>query len=159
MISLNQKMNSLFFSKQLNELKEILDEAEVKITFWGGRVIEVGGFTGSFYLKEAILKLSQASSQRWRAKDLLPSEEITGKAIAKKMKDLYQISNIQIQNSNLITRIMNFFREFSFDYSSLFIIDEIIMYNFTRPRKLIFPQPDPTSKVQIDWDPIEVDEE
>lgn len=54
------------------------------------------------------------SEQRSDTDDLSLAERMDGVEIAKKLKNFYRITDTQIQNSNLLTRLLNWLREFCF---------------------------------------------
>lgn len=131
MPSLETHLNSLSFSSQLIVVKNLVDAAQVKTTFWGSRVVEVNGFTGSAYLEDIARKILRAGSQRSGADDLLPAERIAGVEIVRKLEGFYRISDTQIQNSNFFTKFLNWIREFSLiPYTTRFYIEETAEGNF-----------------------------
>ena len=124
---LDTHLNSLNFSNQLAAVKNLVDTAQVMTTFWGNRVVEINGFTGSVYLDDIARKILTASYQRSDADDLSPPERIAGVEIVRKLRDFYRISDTQIQNSNFFTRLLNFIQEFSLTpYTTRFYLDEEI---------------------------------
>lgn len=125
MLSLNTHLSSLNFSNQLVDVKNLVDTAEVKTTFWGNRVLEVSGFTGSVYLDDIARKIITAGNQRSDADNLLPAERIAGVEIVRKLEHFYRISDTQIKNSNFFTRFLNWILEFTFiPYTTRFHIEE-----------------------------------
>ena len=131
MPSLQVHLNSLDFSSQLATVKDLIDVAQPKTTFWGSRVVEVNGFTGSVYLDDIARKILRTSGLRSDADDLLPAERIAGVEIVKKLEGCYRITDTQIQNSNFFTRFLNWIREFSlFPYTTRFHIKETAGGNF-----------------------------
>jgi len=114
MPSLDTHLSSLNFSNQLAAVKNLLDTAQVKTTFWGSRVVMVNGFTGSVYLEDIARKILTTGRQRSDADDLLPAEQIAGVETVRKLEDFYRIGDTQIQNSNFFTKFLNWIREFSF---------------------------------------------
>lgn len=141
MPSLDTHLSSLNFSNQLATVKNLLDTAQVKTTFWGSRVVEVNGFSGSVYLDDVARKILTAGYQRSDADDLLPAERIAGVEIVRKLKDFYRVSDTQIQNSNFFTKFLNFIREFSFiPYTTRFYIEETAEGNFRAYSEVKFLQ-------------------
>lgn len=114
MLSLKVRLDSLDFSRQLLEVKNLVDTAEVKTTFWGSRVVEIKGFTESVYLEELAEKIVSAGRKRSDDDDLLLAERIHGIEIVAKIKDFYLVTDEKIRNSNFLTRLLNWLREFSF---------------------------------------------
>ena len=134
MPSLETHLDSLNYSAQLQAIKNLLisDSAQAKVTFWGSRVVEVNGFTGSAYLADILKKILATSYQRRDADDLTAAERISGVEIVKKLQRFYTDTDDQLKNSNLLTKILNWIREFSFiPYSDrFFLADGTIKDNF-----------------------------
>jgi len=131
MFSLETHLNSLIFSSQLTTVKNLVDTAQVKTTFWGSRVVEVNGFTGSIYLDDLARKILRTGNQRSDADDLLPAERIAGVETVRKLEGFYRISDAQIKNSNFFTKFLNWIREFSFTpYTTRFYFEETAEGNF-----------------------------
>jgi hypothetical protein len=123
---LETHLNSLNFSTNLEVVKNLIDKAEAKTTFWGSRVIKVAGYTGSIYLDDLAKKIIDAGRQRCEADDLQPAERVAGIDIVKKLRNFYEVTDTQIRNSNFFTRFLNWLREFSFDpYTIRFYIEKI----------------------------------
>lgn len=128
---LNAHLSSLDFSSHLADVKNLLDTAQVKTTFWGSRVVEVNGFTGSVYLEDMARKILNTSRQRSDADDLSPAERISGLDITRQLENFYIISDEQIQKSNFFTRFLNWIREFSFiPYTTRFYFEKTAAGNF-----------------------------
>lgn len=141
LLSLDAQLNSLNFSNQLTAVKSLVDAAQVRTAFWGSRVVEINGFTGSVYLDDVARKILRAGNQRSDADDLLPAERIAGVEIVRKLEDFYRISDTQIQNSNFFTRFMNWIQEFSFiPYTTRFHIEQTAEANFRAYSKIKFIQ-------------------
>ena len=55
---------------QLNEVNQLLDAAETKVTFWGRRVVTAAGYSGSLYLddiaKRTVMIVGKLYSFDWR---------------------------------------------------------------------------------------------
>ena len=129
--SLKAHISSLDFSTQLSVVKNLIDTAQAKTTFWGSRVIEVNGFTGSVYLADVARKILKAGSQRSDADDLTPAERVAGIDTVRKLEKFYQITDLQIKTSNFFTKFLNRIREFSFTpYTTRFFIKERAEENF-----------------------------
>jgi len=127
MLSLNDHINSLNFSTQLEEVKNLINSAQPKTTFWANRLIEVTGFTGSVYLDDFARKVNLSSNQRVEADDLTTAERIAGIEIVKKINNLYQQTDTLIQNSNFFTRFINWISE-SLPYTPRFFISDTEMH-------------------------------
>lgn len=134
-------LNSLSFSTQLDTVKNLIDTAQAKTTFWGSRVVEVNGFTGSVYLDDIANKILRAGNHRSDADDLTPAERIAGVEVVRKLENFYRVTDIQIQNSNFFTKFLNWIREFSFiPYTTRFYIEETAEGNFRAYSKAKFLQ-------------------
>lgn len=126
MLSVATYLNSLNCSTQLETVKNLIDSAQAKTTFWGSRVVEVNGFTGSVYLEDIADKVLKASEERVDADDLTLKERIMGIGVVRKLVGFYQVTDAEIQDSNFLTRFLNWIREFSFvPYTTRFYIEEI----------------------------------
>jgi hypothetical protein len=111
MASLDTYLNSLNYSTQLNVIESLLDSAHSTTTFWGSRVVEVNGYTGSVYVDDIAKKILYASRQRCDAANLTPKERISGIAIVRKLRKFYQDTDAKIQKSNSLTKFFNLIRE------------------------------------------------
>lgn len=141
MTSLQVHLNSLNFSSQLTTVKNLINTAQVKTTFWGSRVVEVNGFTGSVSLEDIARKILRTGRQRSDADDLLLAERIAGVETVRKLEGFYRISDTQIQNSNFFTKFLNWMRECSFmPYTTRFHIEETAEGNFRAYSKAKFLQ-------------------
>ncbi|MCB1111180.1 MAG: hypothetical protein H7A37_00590 [Chlamydiales bacterium] len=121
MLSLDARLSSLNLPNQMEEFKKLLDTAQVKTTFWGSRVVEVNGFSGSVYLDDVARKII---NQRSDANDLLPTKQMARFAITEKLRGFYNDSDTKIQNSNFFTKFLNWIREFSLlPYTPRFYIE------------------------------------
>lgn len=109
MISLEVHLNSLLYSLQVDAVRDMLAAAEAKITFWGSRVVEVNGFTGSVVLQEIAKKISGLSCIR----PLTPDERDEGYTILGQLNNFYRITDKQIQNANFFTKLIFLIREFT----------------------------------------------
>ena len=139
MKSIKNHLNSLDFSTQLSAVKEIVENAEVKTTFWGSRVVVVKGFSGSVYLDDIAHLIICAGNKRSDADDLLPEERILGLKIVRKLEDFYSESDKQIQNSNFFTKFLNWIREYSFSpYTTRFYLEETAENTFLAYSKTKF---------------------
>lgn len=115
MPSLESHINSLNFSTQLEVVKNLLDSnaAHATTTFWGSRVVEVNGYTGSVYVDDIAKKILLASRERCDADDLTLAERISGVEIVNKLQQFYHDTDTEIQNASPITKFFNWIREFS----------------------------------------------
>jgi hypothetical protein len=115
MTSLGSHINSLNFSTQLDVVKNLIgsDSAHTTTTFWGKRIVEVDGFTGSVCLDDIARKILSTSHERCNADDLKTAERISGIDIVKKLQKFYHDTDFEIQNANPVTKLFNFIVEFS----------------------------------------------
>lgn len=125
MSTLENRLNAIHFPNQLVHIKTLMDTAEAKTTFWGGRIVEFKGSNDSVGLEFIAKKILEAGRQRCDADDLTVEERIAGVEIVRKLQDFYKITDTQIKHSNCFTRLLNWLREFHiFPYSTRFHIDE-----------------------------------
>lgn len=132
MTSLQSHINSFNFSTQLPAIKNLINTAQVSTTFWGGRIIEINGFTGSVYLNDIAAKILDAGEQRCKADNLKPAERIAGIDTVRKLQHFYEVTDTQIKNSNFFTKFLSWIREFSFfiPYTTRFYLNESAESNF-----------------------------
>ena len=60
MSSFQSHLNSLDFNSQLKAVNELLDQAQIETTFWGGRIVTDRQFTGSVGLDELANRVVKA---------------------------------------------------------------------------------------------------
>lgn len=132
MISLETHINSLDFSRQLEVVRDLMETAEVKTSFWGSRVVEVEGYSGSVYLDSLAERVQRTVYARDSMDYLRPGERIAGIEIVRKLQQFYIETDNQIESSNCLTRLFNWIREFSFVpyYSSRFYIQGNVIQKF-----------------------------
>lgn len=103
---LESHLNSLNFATQLDVVKDLIDKAQVKMTFSGRRVVETKDFSGSVHLDLLAIRVEQAGRKRCEADDLSTKERILGIEIVKKLQSFYCISDEQFWNSNFLTKFL-----------------------------------------------------
>lgn len=115
MRSLEQHLNSINFSKELAALRNLIvsKDVHVKKTFWGGREITVKGYNGTVSLENIAYKLLKAANHRREDDNLSPKERIVGIEITRKLTSFYRITDTQIKNSNFLTKLLNWIRNFA----------------------------------------------
>ena len=97
----------------MNDLQTIImttgKEAEAKLSCLGGRYIQVTGYSGT----SGVDALASRVIELVREKKFEFSEEerAIGKIIATRITQLYDASDMQVQNSNCLTRLLRFLRE------------------------------------------------
>lgn len=114
MNSLKSHLESIPFETNLAEVNRLFFTAQVKTTFWGSRLIVIGGLTGSVSLVTVIEKVYQAACTRRWADDLTREERVTGMDLVNKLKVLYEKTEKEIEVASLFTRFLNWIREFPF---------------------------------------------
>ncbi|MBI5346927.1 MAG: hypothetical protein HZB76_07290 [Chlamydiae bacterium] len=136
MNTLKAHLKSLNFATQLGAVNDLLNcysgvntnntsQIKTKISFLGTRLVEVNGYKGPVSLDFLAKRILGASNQRCKADDLTPAERIAGVEIVRKLKNLYKITDPQINYSNFLTRFLNWIREFSFiPYTTRFYLSE-----------------------------------
>ncbi len=105
MISLETRL-SLDNFLPLDQTSWLLGQAEVRITFWGRRVVEIVGFEGSVSLEDIVDNIFAA------AKDSLSDEDKrAGQALIKQAQKLYEESDRLIEDACFLTRFFIWIRE------------------------------------------------
>ena len=124
--SLEAHFRTLDFSTQLEEVRNLLNrEPRTKITFWGTRVIQIDGFSGSVSLADLCSKILKISRQRSEADDLTSVERIAGVEIVNKLITFYERTDSQRKTCNVFTRFLIWIREYSlFPYTPRFYLEE-----------------------------------
>jgi len=112
---ISEKIQLPYFSKNMEEVTKLLEKAEVKITFWGSRVVTVDGLDGRVSLSSLvkrscllvdILKKSETG--------LTPEIRALGIKLDQKLYHLFDDSYSILDESNFITRLIVFIREYIF---------------------------------------------
>lgn len=133
-LSLEVRLNSLNFSTQLQEVKDLLDTAQTRVNFWGTRVVELPGDDGCFCgcvcndgsvsLDSLAGRVLNIARQRCEADDLQPAERIAGMDIVRALRNFYQVTDAQTNDSNFFTRFLVWIREFNFlPYTTRFFLE------------------------------------
>ena len=131
-MKINTYINNSNIENQWVETLNLLKDAEVKVNFWGGRVIKSSNYEGSISLKTVAEKIFCAAQKRNEADDLTPSERIAGIGITKKINWMYQESDSQLQNANWFTKLLNKIREFSIvPYTTRFFVAHSLKGKFS----------------------------
>ena len=118
MTSLPARLETLNFSTQLVELKNIMETCDPGYSFWGGRIIRAKGMCGSYNLNLLYDKVYTHACKRAEIGDLTVDARIVGVDIVKKLSDFYKETNDQLNKANFLTRFFRAIREFSFGLSS-----------------------------------------
>lgn len=131
MMTFDTHLKTIDVSSNLSEIKEMLDKSKVKVTFWGSRVVEVQGFTGSIYLDDLAIKITEAGHKRSETDDLSLKERIAGITIVNKVKRFYTDSDSQMEEANFFTRCINAVRTyFSYNTTRISIDEDEVVRNF-----------------------------
>ena len=117
--------NSTDYSTQLVPMCQALFNAEVKITFWGNRVVELSGGQGSISIDELANRMLIAGSKRCSDDDLTLAERLAGVEIVHTLETFYSNSDNLVSQCNFLTRIFLFFREFKMPFTSFGIRFEL----------------------------------
>jgi hypothetical protein len=126
MISLKQHINSTDFS-DFQTVYNLLENAKVKTSFWGSRLIEISGYTGSVKIDDIVREFvkivclpDDAPKNGYLGlgnsiifMNLSAKERVGGLSVLDKMNKFYELSDEQISKSNLITKFsVGFFKVF-----------------------------------------------
>lgn len=130
-MNINKYFDNNNLLKQWDETKNLLTDAKVSVSFWGGRVIKSSKYEGSISLDKVAKKIFNAAKKRSEADDFTISERIAGIGISKKICCLYKNSDSQIKKANWFTRLINKIREFSiFPYTPRFYTERCLKDRF-----------------------------
>jgi hypothetical protein len=95
-------------AKSFADLRGLVDRVECHLTFWGNRYITLTNFEGIEPIDVLAARVIELVNQyKFKFTD---NERLHGKAIAKKITQLYDISDAQVDHSWFLTRIFVFFR-------------------------------------------------
>jgi len=112
-------------SVDLNKAKEILEKAEEKITFWGGRKVVIQGYLGSVDLDWLAGEVLSAEYKGKGSYNFPLQTRIAGIDIVKKIHALYDRSDKVLEKKNIITKFLFCIRHFSVHpYTTRFYFDD-----------------------------------
>lgn len=132
-MNLSEYINCLNTSNKLVDLNLLLEKAECRITFWGGRVVTVKGYVGSIELDRLVCSVLDKSRERSESDDLSTKERLVGIGISTKLNNFYHITDTLIRKANWFTRLLNYLREFTFiPYTSRFYAEEGVIEDHFR---------------------------
>ncbi len=114
MIALETRLDSIDIPGRLDDLYDLLENAQSDVTFWGDRVVRVPELAGSVFLDDIAHRVDIACEGRMTSDDLTPHERFTGIEIVQRLRNFYQITDNLIQHSNFLTKFLNWIREFFF---------------------------------------------
>lgn len=98
-------------TKTLSELHKIVTIPHAHLSFWGQRSITVDGFEGSLHIDDLASWVINYINQNPHFDEL---ERASGAILAKMIDKLYEESDQQVKQTNLITRIFTGLRECHF---------------------------------------------
>ena len=113
MESLRAKLEQFDFNTQLPEVKKLLADASVKLTFWGSRAVTVNGYSGFIYLDDLAKRVSCASC-RYNNENFSARERYAGLKISDKLSTFYTNTDKALSKACPLTWIFNGFKEFYF---------------------------------------------
>lgn len=137
MCSVEAYLNLLNFSTQLLDVRKLLDKAKVKTTFWGGRILEIDGFTSSISLNEITRKILEAATERPNQSVLTKKEKLAGLEIVQKLRNFYKDTDFELKKANFFTRFFVWIRESSsYTYTLRFYIETLAEGQFQSDSKI-----------------------
>lgn len=101
-------VNSIDFRNGLQNVKELLNQSDVKITFWGERKIQVNGFEG--YISLSLLVKKVINTAKSPDNIFLMEERMCGREIIHILENLYEQTDTLGKTKNFITRIFLWIR-------------------------------------------------
>ncbi|MBS0653523.1 MAG: hypothetical protein JSR39_08395 [Verrucomicrobia bacterium] len=110
-INFEAYISDLTASDRLEEVNQLLNNAQTGITFLGTRIVENSAFEGSITLDELARKINIAAFNHLGSGDLTPRQRISGADICNNLKRFYELTDIQIDRSNCITKLIAWIRE------------------------------------------------
>lgn len=130
-MKLSKTLNFALRENNLDSLNTIIGRAQTKVTFWGNRVITVGGYKSSYSIKLLANKLIKLSYERCEKQDLSTKDREDGITLSRKVNKFYAETDAQIKQCNFLTRFFVWLREFSFiPYTTRFYVEETLESNF-----------------------------
>jgi len=107
--------NAIYNANTFTELCQIAENAEPKLSFWGGRYVEVKGYDGYLDIDDLAARTMQLIKDNPHFEE---EERPAGRNLAKRVDYIYDESIAQVKSTcNLFTKILAFFR--SLDFSGL----------------------------------------
>lgn len=110
-INFEAYISDLATSDRLEEVNQLLNTAQTRITFWGTRIVENSAFEGSIALDDLARKINIAAFNHLVSGDLTPRQRISGVDVCHNLKRFYELTDIQINQSNCITKLIAWIRE------------------------------------------------
>lgn len=124
MVRLESYVNSLNF-KWLYQVADLTRNSKTCISFWGQRLVSVPGYEGFIPLEFLAKKVVAVAQESQWTHGLLFISRSTALDIVGRLQKAYLITDVQIQNSNFLTRLFVWIREFSlFPFTTRFHIEE-----------------------------------
>jgi hypothetical protein len=106
-MELNDYINNLDFSSQLNDVNQLLSQAQSNVTFWGKRIVTVVGYTGSISLDELATKVLNAAQKGSDLKNFTDQELNAGKEIMVNLRKFYKDSDAQSAQKKFLYKSFN----------------------------------------------------
>lgn len=94
------------YSDKLGSIRDLLHDAQAKVTPWKGRIIIVQGVTESFSLNRVASKVLTADYTREKARNLTQDDRDSGVEIVKSIQKLYRNSDNQLKQANYLTQLL-----------------------------------------------------
>lgn len=119
-------INSVNINNELNSLNQLLGNAQVRVTFWGKRVVTAQGYRGSFSIDKIANKVLLAAELRRSNDDFTTAYRVAGLDVMYKLRDFYEVSDTNLRTRNWFTKLITKVREFSFfPYTPRFHTEEL----------------------------------
>lgn len=101
-----------------NDFDAALQKAEVRVSFWGSRLVKINGQERTVdEVASALYKMIQQTPKVPQHPNnlLLPHEERNaGLSLTRQVQDLYTRTDEMVKTANVFTRLVNYIREFTF---------------------------------------------
>lgn len=121
-IKKSDRMATLIFAKGVERSVTLLQDAKVHVNFWGSRTVFFrNSYDGKISLDRVVTEATSHFSNSDEGEELLTVEEVaTRGALVREVRQLFEQSNEQLECLNVLTRIINWIREFHwFTYDTL----------------------------------------
>jgi len=99
-MELSAKLNSLSHFETVNQLKDMLKNAHVSISWWGQRLVSIDGFEGSVEINQLAAKYLRAEPFDRNTKASL-KDRLECNSLWKDVKELYTKSNDELEKTYL----------------------------------------------------------
>jgi hypothetical protein len=99
---------SIANAKSFADLNPLVEKVQCHLTFWGKRYITISNYEGTESIDALASRVIELVNQY--KFEFTDKERLHGKAIAKKITQLYDMSDAQVDHSWFLTKIFVFFR-------------------------------------------------